>query len=102
MLGSYHSDDQKYMAPISQGADALRKALQDAVVDKFPAGTVFRWCSAGTYQYAAIKTSNGYYYLTGGTRFYGASSFSLEDLMEIFKRSDVSELQVATTWEDIK
>lgn len=71
--------------------------------DPFAAGTVLRWTALGRYQFAALRCDNDLWYLTGGAGMYGTSMKTFDDLLEILEEpgNEISELQVATSWEEV-
>jgi hypothetical protein len=80
----------------------LKKALKNKVTDRFKTGDVIRWKAAGFYSYAAIKTPVGWY-TTASNRAaaYVGQVVSFDKLLEILNRSETTDIQVATEWEDI-
>lgn len=81
-------------------AARLAKTLK-RTKDDFPVGTVIRWLSAGTYNYAAIKAGNGAWYTTGGRGYYGTTTFWFEDLVKVLGKAEVTDVSVATEWTSI-
>ena len=83
--------------------ESLRKALKKKVVDKFEEGTVIRWTAAGRYTYAAVKTSIGWFTTARGYDGNGlvAKQYEYEELLEVLARGEVTNLSVATAWEEI-
>lgn len=78
---------------------ALQKALKTKKVDKFETGTVIKWLSSGTYNYAAIKAGNGSWYTTAASfNSYVGQILSFDDLIEVLSRSETSEIEVSDTW----
>jgi hypothetical protein len=81
---------------------ALRKAIKGKNVDKFETGTVVRWLASGTYNYAAIKASNGQWYTTAASfNSYVSQIVDFDGLCDILARSEVAEIEVLTTGEAI-
>lgn len=82
------------------------KALKDAVKkskrDKFEVGTVIRWLSSGTYNYAAIKAGNGQWYTTAaGYNRFVSQIVSFDELLEILGRSETTEVAVSAAWDTV-
>ena len=77
--------------------------MSDDNAAPFAAGTVLRWTALGRYQFAALRCDNELWYLTGGAGMYGTSMKTFSDLVEILDdpSNEISDLQVATQWEDL-
>lgn len=80
----------------------LRKALSKKVADRFKTGDVIRWTGSEKYTYAVIKDGRGKWTITADTAlFYGARSFTFDELLKILNRADTSNIGVATAWDDL-
>lgn len=76
---------------------ALNRALNDRVaIDDFAAGSVIRWTHMDHYIYAAVKASNGRWYITGTANVFGGHDFDFLGLLGILTRSTTSDVVVAT------
>jgi hypothetical protein len=80
---------------------ALEKVVKKAKRDSFVEGTVVRWTASGRYNYAAIKTSAGWFTTAREFNPYVPQTVTFEKLLEILGRSEVSDVAVAGTWESI-
>ena len=73
--------------------------------DTFKDGDVIRWTSSGKYSFTALKTPGGWY--TSAAKFgktipSGVPQIANWDqLYEILKRDEVTDVQVATSWGDL-
>lgn len=83
------------------GMKAIKKAVSKKSKDEFEIGTVIRFTSGGKYTYAVIKTAIGWISTSRYDNGYVDKDLSFEDLLEILGRADVTEVKVATSWEDV-
>lgn len=84
------------------GMDALQEAVSSSSKDTFEDGTVIRWLSAGRYLYAAIKTSAGWYSTASFENGHVPKRMDFETLLEIMKRSEVTDVKVSTDWFEVQ
>lgn len=84
---------------MNETAKALRKALKKRRT--FANGTVIRWTSAGRYLYVAIYIADlGLWYTSiAESNRYLSTVVDSDDLLDYLKRSDVTDVAVATEWE---
>lgn len=61
-------------------------------------GDVIRWIVFDTYYYAAIKTPRGWYTTAMTDNGFVDMKMDYEELVETLSRSDVSCIEIATTW----
>jgi hypothetical protein len=84
------------------GLKELRKALKDKKTDQFEIGTVLRWEAAGRYTYAALKTPVGWFTTARDFNHYIDQVLDFDGLVKILLRPEVTDIVVATEWEDIR
>lgn len=86
-------------------ADKLRRDLASSKQDTFEEGTVISWVHMGSghtrYLFAALKATDGTWYLTGTSSVYGVVNVSYEKLLTILNRRDTNDIMLAGSWETI-
>ena len=84
---------------MNESIKALRKALKNK--STFDDGTVVRWTAAGRFRYVAVYVEYRGIWYTSADNYYVAREVATDDLLEILKRSETTEVQVATGWESV-
>lgn len=82
--------------------EKLRETLADAVTDDFDMGTVIRWVAADKYRYTAIKTEIGWTTSARSINSFVPQVVDYEELVNILSRSEVRDVEVATSWEPVR
>ena len=80
------------------GIEILKQKLAEAVKDEFLNGTVIRWTMNGTYLFAAIKTSSGWYATSYNDTAWVPRRMSFEQLLDVLSRSEATHIAIANSW----
>lgn len=86
---------------MNEAVDSLREALNEKVTDRFSVGDVLKWVAAGRYNYAAIKTSAGWFTTARPGNPFVATQLDYEELVEVLGKPGVSDIQVSTGWDSV-
>lgn len=65
----------------------------------FAVGTVIRWVNANLYLYAAIKTPVGWFTTARYTNSFVPQVVSFNELLDILKKDNTSDVEVSVKWE---
>lgn len=92
-IGAHGRAQGDSIAELTSALSAARKGRNFAV------GTVIRWTSANIYLYAAIKTQVGWFTTARYGNSFVSEVVSFNDLLDILKKDETSDVEVAVKWE---